>query len=39
MSQTILVVEDDQNINEVVTEYMKDAGFVVLAIMEMTHGL
>lgn len=31
MSQTILVVEDDLNINEVVTEYMKDAGFVVLS--------
>lgn len=31
MSKTILVVEDDQNINEVVTEYMKEAGFVMLS--------
>lgn len=31
MSHTILVVEDDQSINEVVAEYMKDAGFVVLS--------
>lgn len=31
MSQTILVVEDDKDINEVVTEYMKDAGFIVLS--------
>lgn len=31
MSNTILVVEDDHNINEVVTEYMKDAGFIVLS--------
>ncbi|MBE6905884.1 MAG: response regulator transcription factor [Ruminococcaceae bacterium] len=31
MSYTILVVEDDKNINEVVTEYMKDAGYVVIS--------
>lgn len=31
MSQIILVVEDDKDINEVVTEYMKDAGFIVLS--------
>lgn len=28
---TILVVEDDRNINEVVTEYMKDAGYTVIS--------
>lgn len=31
MSRTILVVEDDKDINEVVSEYMKDAGYVVLS--------
>ncbi len=31
MSYTILVVEDDKHINEVVTEYMKDAGYVVIS--------
>gem|GEM_PF-86009 len=31
MPQTILVVEDDKDINEVVTEYLKDAGFIVLS--------
>lgn len=31
MPQTILVVEDDKDINEVVTEYMKDAGYIVLS--------
>lgn len=31
MPQTILVVEDDKHINEVVAEYMKDAGYVVLS--------
>jgi len=31
MPQTILVVEDEQHINEVVTEYMKDAGHIVLS--------
>lgn len=31
MPQTIFVVEDDKAINEVVTEYMKDAGFIVLS--------
>lgn len=29
MQPTILVVEDDKHINEVVTEYMKDAGYMV----------
>jgi len=29
MPQTIFVVEDDKHINEVVTEYMKDAGYMV----------
>lgn len=31
MPQTILVVEDDRHIREVVTEYMKDAGYVALS--------
>lgn len=31
MPQTILVVEDDKDINEVVSEYMKDAGYVVIS--------
>jgi len=31
MPQTILVVEDDKDINEVVTEYMKDAGYMVIS--------
>ncbi|MCL2496577.1 MAG: response regulator transcription factor, partial [Clostridiales bacterium] len=31
MPQTIMVVEDEQHINEVVTEYMKDAGHIVLS--------
>ena len=31
MSQCVMVVEDDKNINEVVTEYLKDAGFAVLS--------
>ena len=31
MPQTILVVEDDSNINEVVTEYMKNAGYIALS--------
>lgn len=31
MPQTILVVEDDRHICEVVTEYMKDAGFVAIS--------
>lgn len=31
MSYKILVAEDDKNINEVVTEYLKDAGFTVLS--------
>lgn len=31
MPQTILVVEDDENINEVVTEYMRDAGYAVIS--------
>lgn len=35
MPQTILIVEDDNNINEVVSEYMKSAGYVVLSC---THG-
>lgn len=31
MPQTIMVVEDDKNINEVVSEYLKDAGYIVLS--------
>jgi len=31
MPQTILVVEDDKDINEVVCEYMKDAGYIVIS--------
>lgn len=31
MSYTILVVEDDQHINEVVVEYLKDAGYIALS--------
>lgn len=31
MSKTILVVEDDKDINEVVSEYMKDAGYIVIS--------
>ena len=31
MTQTILVVEDDKHINEVVTEYMKNAGYVTIS--------
>lgn len=31
MPQTIMVVEDDRHINEVVTEYMKDAGHIVIS--------
>lgn len=31
MPQTILIVEDDRNINEVVSEYMKEAGYIVLS--------
>lgn len=31
MPQTILVVEDDEHINEVVSEYMRDAGYIVLS--------
>ena len=30
--QTIMVVEDDKHINEVVTEYFKDAGFNLLSV-------
>jgi len=30
--QTIAVVEDDRHINEVVTEYMKEAGYTVISI-------
>ena len=30
--QTIVVVEDDKNINEVVSEYMKEAGYAVISI-------
>ena len=32
MQQTILVVEDDAHINEVVTEYMKEAGYLVTSV-------
>ena len=32
MPQTILVVEDDKHINEVVTEYMKEAGYIVISV-------
>ena len=28
---TVVIVEDDKNINEVVTEYMKDAGYAVVS--------
>lgn len=31
MPQTIHIVEDDKNINEVVSEYMKNAGYIVLS--------
>lgn len=31
MSQTILVVEDDKHINEVIIEYLKDAGYIALS--------
>ena len=31
MPQTILVVEDDKHINEVVVEYIKDAGYIPLS--------
>ena len=39
MQQTILVVEDDARINEVVTEYMKDAGYMVLSVSDGDHAL
>ncbi|MCL2839912.1 MAG: response regulator transcription factor [Defluviitaleaceae bacterium] len=32
LMQTIMVVEDDKHINEVVTEYLKEAGYHVLSI-------
>lgn len=31
MSQTVLIVEDDKHINEVVAEYMKEAGYIVVS--------
>lgn len=31
LPQTIFVVEDDKHINEVVSEYMKDAGYIVIS--------
>jgi two-component system response regulator VanR len=31
MAQTILVVEDDQQINEVIKEYLKEAGYIVIS--------
>ncbi|MEL7657093.1 MAG: response regulator, partial [Bacillota bacterium] len=31
MGSTILVVEDDVNINETVSEYLKEAGFLVVS--------
>lgn len=31
MAQTILVVEDDHHINQVVSEYLKEAGYIVLS--------
>jgi len=34
MQQTILVVEDDARINEVVTEYMKEAGYLVASVAD-----
>ena len=34
MQQTILVVEDDAHINEVVTEYMKEAGYLVISVVD-----
>jgi DNA-binding response OmpR family regulator len=33
MSSTIVVVEDDKNINEVVTEYLKDAKYTVFSFL------
>ena len=39
MQQIILVVEDDARINEVVTEYMKDAGYMVLTATDGDHAL
>lgn len=39
MPQTILVVEDDDNINEVVTEYMRDAGYIVLSCTDGTKAM
>lgn len=34
MPQTVLVVEDDKHINEVVTEYMKESGFIALSSLD-----
>ncbi len=34
MAQTVMVVEDDHDINEVVSEYMKDAGYVVISCVD-----
>jgi len=34
MQQTILVAEDDARINEVVTEYMKEAGYLVISVAD-----
>jgi two-component system response regulator VanR len=31
MAQTILVVEDDKQINEVIKEYLKEAGYIVIS--------
>ena len=39
MQQTILVAEDDAHINEVVTEYMKEAGYLVLSVHGGNHAL
>ena len=39
MQQTILVTEDDAHINEVVTEYMKEAGYFVLSAHNGNHAL
>lgn len=39
MPQTILVVEDDKHINEVVTEYMKESGYVALSSLDGSEAL
>ena len=34
MAYTVLIVEDDPNINEVITEYMKEAGYIVISAVD-----